>query len=587
MKKRFLLILLSLLLVISCNFGITAFAYTVKYEKDSGENYFNEGDFGNVYKRWEKASLLESKLEDGPFYMLPGAAVSAVEENVLAFTIFCKDENVLKFKKNGRRKHFSISLLRQSEKNLHYVEDSTYDITYDRITDTLYVRNLQDELYGGANAFAPVLSLESENFKELTDFAFKEITAETASAYGWTEGDYYLRLYWKVDSVTQDYRVFFGYNESWTEYVTKKLFGIKVGEEPVRKSLTYYLLSDVRSYFKVLDNIQNAGKIEEEISINMHDYVYNVLGATEQTFTVEYLENIDKTPFARKVQKQITLKALKNTLTLSAVDVAAALGVTNVNCLLSGCKGFKRDTSEDIFIASYYESIYLNAKTVDGRTMAYFLDPNLSFFDYFNRMDEDDIISQDMMNYCFNETLRAYPELAGYSMQDVYGYFGYMVLPETFSVNQAFATLFGNELEFDGTVNMVAFKDTLTVNAYNKLLKDYNYPWLSRVFNTVTGAFTECNATHVMLYADCSNTKAYESLNGSPEINNGAGLLINRAPELMIDITEDLTKTTNNLVNTLFGKGSGGLPIGIILLIALVLIVIIKIIDKQPRKRRR
>lgn len=587
MKKRFLLILLSLLLVISCNFGITAFAYTIKYEKESGESYFNEGTFNYVNKNWEKASLLESQLEDGPFYMLPGAAVSAVEENVLAFTIFCKDENVLKFKKNGRRKHFSISLLRQSEKNLHYVEDSTYDISYDRITDTLYVRNLQDELYGGANAFAPVLSLESENFKELTDFAFTKITPETASVYGWTEGDYYLRLYWKVDSVTQDYRVFFGYSESWTEYVTKKFLGLNVGEKPVSKSLSYYLISDVRSYFQVLDNIQNAGKIEEEISETMRDYVYNVLGATEQTFTVEYLENIDKTPFARKVQKEITLKAIKNTLTLSPVDVAAALGVTNVNCLLSGCKDFKRDTSEDIFIASYYESIYLNAKTVDGRTMAYFLNPNLSFFDYFNRMDEDEIISQDMMNYCFNETLRAYPELAGYTMQDVYGYFGYMVLPDTFSVNQAFATLFGNELEFDGTVNMVAFKDTLTVNAYNKLLKDYNYPWLSRVFNTVTGAFTECNATHVMLYADCSNTKAYESLNGSPEINNGAGLLINRAPELMIDFTEDLTKTTNNLLNTLLGKGSGGLSIGIIILIGLVLIVIIKFINKQPRKRRR
>lgn len=584
-KRKYLILLLTLLIILSCSFGTTAFAYTLEYSKDDTTKYFEANEVSDMNRNWEKISLKESQLESGPFYMLPGAAVSAMEENIIAFTIFCKDKSYLDFKRNGRNKQFTISLLRQSENNLKYTEESTYQISYNKIADILYVRNLQDELYGGANAFAPVLSLESENYEELTDFSFKEITAETASAYGWNEGDYYLRLYWKVDSVTQNYRVLFDYQEFYTEKKPKKFLGITVGKETVSKSIDYHLVSDVRSYYQVLDNINKAGKIEDEFFIDMYDYVYSVLGATEQTFTVEYLENIDNTPFARKVQKEITLTALENTLELSAVDVATALGLTNVNVLLSACKGFYRDTTDDIFKAKYYDSVYLNAKTVDGKTMAYILDPNLSYYDYFNKMDNDNIITSDMMSYCFNETLRAYPELAGYSMQDVYGYFGYIVLPETFTVNQAFSTLFGNELEFDGVVNMVAFKDTLSIEAYNKLLKDYNYPWLSVLWNTIAGTFTQCNATHVMLYADCSKTKAYETLNGSPEIDNGKGLLINRAPELIIDLTEDLGEKTNKLLNALFGKDKSGLSLGSILLIALVLIIIIKIINRQPRRR--
>ena len=584
-KRKYLILLLTLLIILSCSFGTTAFAYTLEYSKDDTTKYFEANVVSDMTRNWEKISLKESQLESGPFYMLPGAAVSAFEENIIAFTIFCNDKSYLDFKRNGRNKQFTISLLRQSEKNLKYTEESTYQISYNKITDTLYVRNLQDELYGGANAFAPVLSIESENYEELTDFSFKEITAETASAYGWTEGDYYLRLYWKVDSVMQNYRVLFDYQEFYTVTKTKTFLGISVGDEKVLKSIDYHLVSDVRSYYQVLEYINKAGKIEDEFFIDMYDYVYSVLGATEQTFTIEYLENIDKTPFAKKVQTQITLTALQNTLKLSVSDVAAALGVTNVNVLLSACQGFYRDTTDDIFKAKYYDSVYLNAKTVDGKTMAYILDPNLSYYDYFKKMDNDGIITSDMMSYCYNETLRAYPELAGYSMQDVYGYFGYIVLPDTFTVNQAYAEIFGNELEFDGVVNMVAFKDTLTVESYNKLLKDYNYPWLSVIWNTVAGAFTQCNATHVMLYADCSKTKAYETLNGSPEIDNGKGLLINRAPELIIDLTEDIGETTNKLLNTLFGKDQSGLSLGAILLIALVLIIIIKITNRQPRRK--
>lgn len=581
MKKRKLLILLLVFLMLfSFSFGTVAFAYSLKYEKEEGENYIKDSVAAQAIKDWSKIGFKESQLESGPFYMLPGAAVSAMEENVLTFTIFCKDKDFTEFTQKGRSKEITITLLRQSENNQKYTESSTYQITYSKLLDNLYVRNLQDELYGGSNAFAPVLSLETDSFEELKDFGFKKVDAEKAQAYGWTEGDYFLRLVWKVDSAFQDYRVMFDYTEYWTEEKVKKVLGVKVGTEKVQKSKSYTLLSDVRSYYQVLDNINKAGKIEDEFFIHMYDYVYSVLGATEQTFTIEYLENIDKTPFAKKVQTQITLTALQNTLELSASDVATALGKTNVNVLLSACKGFYRDTTDDIFKARYYDSVYLNAKTVDGKSMAYILDPNLSYYDFYNKMDKDDIITSDMMSYCFNETLKAYPELSGYSMQEVYGYFGYIVLPDTFTVNQAYAEIFGNELEFDGVVNMVAFKDTITVESYNKLLKDYNYPWLSVLWNTVAGAFTQCNATHVMLYADCSKTKAYENLNGSPEIDNGNGLLINKAPELIVGIVDDIQNTSENLINTIFNRGSTGISLGVIIIIVLAGIIIIKWLTK-------
>ena len=292
-KRKYLLILLILLMAISCSFGvITASAYTVKYDKGEGENYYEDGIGIHTVKGWDNVyGLAESKLESGPFYMLPGAAVSAYTENVLAFTLFCKDKNYANFTRTldqimGRG--ITITLLRQSATNLKYTEESTYELYYQKHTDTLRITNVQDELYGGANPFTPVLSLESENFEEIKDFGFKKIDSELASAYGWTEGDYYLRLYWQVDSVHQQYRVLFRYADYMVEKVPKKFLGIKYGEETIITQKDFVLLSDIRSYYQILDNINQAGKVEDEFAIHLQDYVLEVLGATDQTFTVEY-----------------------------------------------------------------------------------------------------------------------------------------------------------------------------------------------------------------------------------------------------------------------------------------------------------
>lgn len=591
-KRRLLLILISALLVVTSSFGaIVACAYSIKYERNDENIYYDRDTLIlGTGIRWDmNVAINKTEIADGPFYFLPGAAISNLNKNVLSFTLFCKDSAFAEFASQDdsiAAFEYQLNLFRKTEDG-KYAESSTYTFVYNRSDDTLTIANLQDVLYKQSEDFRPILTFESEDY-EVKDFKFSRVTAENAAAYGWTQGDYYIRLYWEVPSIYQEYCVYFTCARYKYEIIKKwkGLRRVEIKQCSEAPDKAYRILSDTRSYYSVISNMNDAGMLEDEMHNSpLLGYAEQILGGVEKTVTVEYLENInDKLPFAKKVRKDIVITTYEDEDFLSSVDVAKALNVAGVNVLLSKCKGFNKDFSDGVFKAEYYPGVYLEARTVDGRNMDYYLNPNLSFSEFYGKLVEDSIIKQDLYNYYFNNILTAYPELSGYTPETLYGYFGYAVIPTTFTLNQGFAELFNTELKFEGVVKMLSFKDDLSLGAYNRLLSDYDYPWLARVWNGAWGALTQCEALHIMLYADCTDSDAFASMNGSTDIDNTSGLIKNEAPGLFIDFGEHLIDSTNQLLDSIFGKESSNKLLVILLVVCVGAFLVYFLVNREKKK---
>ena len=595
MKKRKIYILfLVLLFTLSLSaFTITAQAYSVtRYYYDSETDYnYNPEDFpaipvhGNGWLWWKDLSLTDIDKTDGPFIFAPGASISKYKENKLSFVLACTDNNIVNYSQLGDYFEFQLTLLRQGSTDSTYIESVTYCFSYDYKKELLTIFKAGEIKQYQSNKFSPVLTNSTDNAATGTyDFKFEYNTSKDPVA-GLPDDTKYMRIYFELDSPYIEYSVLFRMNryqikqrEVWDVWpFTKKT---ETYTETIEE---YAVLSDTRSYYSVLDNMRTAGKIDYELKDTaVYDYCTDVLLGEDIVVDVEYLENINGTPFAKKVKAKATVRAWDDIEELSTVDVSTALNVSGVNTLISACKGFYKG-ADGVFRANYYSGVYLEAKTVDGKVKQYILDPNKSYADFYKPLVNDGIITQNLYDYEFNEILKKYPALNGFKPEEVYGYFGYIVIPETFSLNQAYAELFNSKLKFDGVVNCFEFEEELSLNSYNKLLKDYNYSWLSRLWNGVWGTLTQLNAKHVVLHADCSTSKAYGSMNGSTEIGNTSGLVGNEIGGAVETIVEELDNVAKDINNLLFG-GSGGIPW---LLIILLGGVVIYFIQKQQKTKKR
>lgn len=283
--------------------------------------------------------------------------------------------------------------------------------------------------------------------------------------------------------------------------------------------------SSVVSVYDVLKNISMSETLDSlgDKKEAAEHIVYNF---ATQKVQIMYLKRIGTTPFATTARAYVDVPVAENEIRVA--DVKNALGLDTMAVMQSSCDYFKYDSAEDIYRAYYYKSVWLSAKTADGNNQDLYLDCNLSFKDFYEPLVRDGIlpIGDDGYEYFFNRMKYNFPELEGLKEHEVYGYFGYVALPKTYTFSQLFFEVFdASKANYKGTVDSMCNLGNLSKESYSKLLNDYHYNFLSRVWNVGVGAFAGYEAYHYSFYVDSGVLESFIAHNGAKDMQDNLSRL--------------------------------------------------------------
>lgn len=360
--------------------------------------------------------------------------------------------------------------------------------------------------------------------------------------------------------------------------------------------------SSVRSVYQILKNMDETDGLETVLGEYMG---YNetivsharliVDSMAKKEVTITYLKRIGKTPFAEKKEVKITVPVVDDQIKID--DVYAALNVSTLNCLDSNCNEFRYDANTGKYEAYYYKNVWLRSITTDGNYVDYFLDINQSFEDYYYQFVTASVFSEDLYEWVFStQLLSKYPALSGYSQDDIYGYFGFVTVPQTYSANSIFVEMFNIETSKVGTIQTFKFEENLTFEAYEKLLTDYKYGWLEKAWNGIAGfvAGSKYPANYYMFFSEPGTKDAFIGEGGQEdaiEPDSAIGESVDKVVDGFKDKVDDVLQIGNNFWRTItspFKTKGGAIAIVSIIAVAAVVIVIVKYNSKgaKPKKRK-
>lgn len=312
------------------------------------------------------------------------------------------------------------------------------------------------------------------------------------------------------------------------DYVFKGWSSDSIGRDEVK--VTGSIQSSVRSLYTIFKNMEDAGVLRDNISDNeAYNYAYDTIHKkVEKTVVITYLEQIPDTPFATTKTQQATITVREDDSTLYGDEAARALGVTSFDCLGSYCSGFEADEKGDnSYRAVYYNNVWLKARTVDGNDYNYYLNINESYAEFYKHFVDAGIFDQGAYETVFSSQIYAnYSEqLAGYTPETIYGYFGFAMIPKTYGINALWKEFFNTETSQSGVVSTLEYGVNVSQTAYNNLLEDYNYAFLSRVWNDTVNLFTSGSedATCYILYAEPGTKTSFVAENGADDITDDTG----------------------------------------------------------------
>ena len=307
----------------------------------------------------------------------------------------------------------------------------------------------------------------------------------------------------KINSVAAQYCVV-GKYELYDYDYTDEAFWWWDDDEIVYKEYKGEIKSSTRSVKGVIQKIENAGLLEEIFdSEETLAYANTVLGKlVNKEITISYLQQIGSSPFATMVDAKITVPVMNDKVAYD--DVLEALNVDTLNLLGATVNAIEFDGNSS-YVVRYLSSVKVEAKTTDGNLKDYFLRLEKSLDGYYRQYVEDGVFEEALIEYMLNDAKLRYPVLTGYEAYEIYGLWGYVVVPETNSFNSLFVDVFNKPTNFSGTYFHFASHDFLSLSEYNTLLETYNYGWITRVWESMkeymVGDWThEC--THYLFYAD-------------------------------------------------------------------------------------
>lgn len=358
------------------------------------------------------------------------------------------------------------------------------------------------------------------------------------------------------------------YVEFEYNYYLEKQYNMWLFEGYKVESYTYTdaCRSNRSSAKNVLLEADSAGTLEDLLTGENLTKAQEIIGSTVvKRVKIKYLEQIGSTPFAKHVYKNVDVPVVQDKINVQ--DVASFLGLTTFDCLGSLCEEFRWSDAEDCYVAYYYVDTWIEAQTTDEHSEKYFLDINKSFYETYYGYVEAGIFSEQLYEFVWKEVLKAHSDVRGLEAGSVYGLFGLVVMPEAYTVQTMYEKIFGESGTFESE-NITSFfvtTETISKDSYNKLLDEYDYSWLERLWGDVfvQAEVVEAKATYFLFMADPGSTYG--------KVGEGDQDDVPPLKEMIGNWFENLKEVFNGSG----GSCSGGLSFGTILLIAGVFAVVI------------
>ena len=294
--------------------------------------------------------------------------------------------------------------------------------------------------------------------------------------------------------------------------------------------------------------VEKYGEMEaQQINIVVNNLI-------NKEVSISYLEPIldsegKNIPFAVKTTKKAKLPIILPEMNYSYM--ATALQKDNFNCNGAVAYTFDFDSLSSMYTARYEENIWLKAKTEDGNSANFFLRLQKSFEEYYYPFVESGIIPVEAYNYIYSDIQNKYPETRGIAKNELYGYWGFAPVPDTYSFNSLWKFLFDTPTTFSGVVNHFDFPVKVTTNQYNKLLSDYDYNFIEVVWNDFVSFLDGgCSATYYFFYADNTQSRIVIAENGSDDFDNEKGLVGNK----VIHGVKSVAKSVENTFKSVSSK---------------------------------
>lgn len=274
----------------------------------------------------------------------------------------------------------------------------------------------------------------------------------------------------------------------------------------------YRIKSPTWSVSSALQQMQDEGRLTAAnlgVSASTFETVSGYAGTPEmKTITVKYLEQIGNSPFATQKKAKVAVPMTDGKPVYD--DICSAMGNTSLKCLGATVAGFEQDTF-DVYTAKYESSFYLQVKQEDGHYDEAYLKLEKSLDEFVNGLVERDIFEAGTFSYALNDIRTKYPECESYESDEIYGLWGYVVVPETTSLNSVFADLLRVDPEYPAIINRFEENGTVKAGPYRDMLKsEYDYGWWSSLtswfFTWLTNELT-APVQHVFFYADLKETE--------------------------------------------------------------------------------
>ncbi len=322
--------------------------------------------------------------------------------------------------------------------------------------------------------------------------------------------------------------------------VTEKIY---LGEE-----YDSLIKSPTRSIKGILETMNASGQLEKYLQTEaLREKALEIIsGTTNKDVQVSYLKQIENTPLAKKVTTTVNVPVVNSTIYYD--DVSAAIG-ESLNCLGASVNGFKRDSYGN-YTAQYLSSVRVEAKTVDGARTDYFLKLGKSFKEFYSDIDSEGAFNDGLGDFMLNEIKKNFPAAVNYKDTEIYGLWGYVVVPETTSFNSLFKDIFQIPTELSG-MGLFDYSITgnLSIDSYTTLLNEHGYSWLETVWQTaftgVTSGF-KLPATHYLFFADPEIAEINIGENGG-ELGDESGAIVETITEVTKEAIESTTKTMQEI----------------------------------------
>ena len=253
-------------------------------------------------------------------------------------------------------------------------------------------------------------------------------------------------------------------------------------------------------------------------------------------------------------------------------DIAKALDLKmGMPVLNAYAKEVKHDPLTETYRVIYNESMWVRGMTADGHEMNNFLSINYTFKEFYMSFVNNGIIDQQMYNWYWNDVKYGNKALTQYDDSEVYGLWGYLMIPDTYTINSFWSEAFSKR-NFSGSLTWYTYQSSLSKNEYNTLMEKYNYSWISYAWASIFAGVDDTigyQANSYIFYVNNDNsTTEFIAENGADDFNDTNGALINSAEDLVEDLSEFFGGLFNNFGMYIFG----GLGIVLILLFGMAII---------------